>query len=546
MRNKLEAQSGVDGREGRGEWAVAGVAFLAAALIATAVKWGELGARFYAKVVPFFDSLSYQENFAVTAARSDAVGGMQALGETWLAGGNNVVLYRFFAAAWGGVLPATEVGLYVYLGLIHVAGALVLGLVTWRMTRATWAGLWAVAAWLLAEPFSVVREGVLDQRMDLASASFYLMLAAMAQAWAREPSRSRAGGVGIILALAVLHRPVMAVSALVVVALFAIRAWRRHERSRGAWWREVLWMGVPGMVITLPWMLAHVGELYHYYVVANVDVGSAGSMVEAALYNGRNFMRAFGGAYAVVLAVGVGLVTLTRRLDWGDVAVVLLATLVSLLLLTLSRSTGNHLVCQLSLGVPALLLACGRGREELSWERIGGVVVAMAVLGAVLVGSIRELSARVEGESSQLRSEAEGVARRITERKAGARVATFHNAPVNIFALQRVARGSGVELNVGTLAYHPHHFGIPNERAAELTEEELTEAMKATVERVWSADDFLMLPAADAQDRLLEQPYSHRVIPVLRTLVEKDGRFVLAGRVGPMEGIEFDLFSIVR
>lgn len=546
MRNKLEAEDGGEGRDGRGEWAVAGVAFLAAALVATAVKWSELGVRFYAKVVPFFDSLSYQENFAVTAARSEAVGGLQALGETWLASGNNVVLYRFFAAAWGGVLPASEAGLYVYLGLVHVAGAVVLGLVTWRVTGATWAGLLAVAAWYLAEPFWAVREGVLDQRMDLASASFYLMLAATALAWAREPSRRCAGGVGMILALAVLHRPVMALSALAVVALFAIRAWRRHERTRGAWWRDVLWMGAPGLVLALPWMLAHAGELYHYYVVANVDVGSASSVVEAAIYNGRNFMRAFGEGYAVVLAVGVGLVALTRRLDWGDVAVVLLATLMPLLLLTLSRSTGNHLVCQLSLGVPALLLACGRARGELGWERIGGVMVAMVVLSGVLVGSIRELSAGVDAESSQLRSEAEGVVRQIAERKAGARVATFHNAPVNAFALQRVARGIGVELNVGTLAYHPHHFGIPNDRAEALPEEELAEALRRTVERVWSADDFLMLPAADAQDRLLEQPYSHRVIPVLRTLVEKDGRFVLAGRVGPMEGIEFDLFSIVR
>ncbi len=543
---KFEAGGAGEERRGQSAWVAAGLAFLVAALVATAVKWTELGIRFYGKVVPFFDSLSYQENFAMTAARSEAVGAWSALAETWMANGNNVVLYRFFAAAWGGVLPAGEAGLYVYLGLVHVAAAVALGLVTWRVTGATWAGLLGVAAWFLAEPFWAVREGVLDQRMDLASASFYLMVAAMALAWAREPSRIRAAGVGVILALAVLHRPVMAVSALVVVALFVIRAWRRHERTRGAWWRDGLWMGGPGLVLTLPWMLAHMGELYHYYVVANVDVGSASSITDAAVYNGRNFVRALGGAYAAGLGVGVGLVALTRKIDWGDVAVVLLATVTPLLLLTVSRSTGNHLVSQLSLGVPALLLACGRAREEFGWERIVGAVVAMGLLAGVLIGSIRELSARVDGESGVLRKEAERVARQIVERKAEARVATFHNSPVNVFALQRVARGSGLTLKVGTLAYHPHHFGIPNERAAALSKEELAEALRGTLERVSSADDFLMLPAVDAQERLLEQPYSHRVIPALRRLVEEDGRFVWAGRVGPMEGIEFDLFSMKR
>ena len=112
----------------------AGMALLVAALLATALKWRELGVRFYEKVVPFFDSLSYQENFAVTAARSEAVGAARALVETWLAAGNNVVLYRLFAAAFGGVVPANEAGLYVYLGLIHVAGAVALGWVTWRAT----------------------------------------------------------------------------------------------------------------------------------------------------------------------------------------------------------------------------------------------------------------------------------------------------------------------------------------------------------------------------------------------------------------------------
>lgn len=540
-----DAEAG-EARAGRCEWTGAGLAFLVAALVATAAKWRELGVEFYAKVVPFFDSLSYQQNFAATAARSAEVGAWRALGETWLSGGNNVVLYRFFAAAFGGVLPANEAGLYVYLGLIHVAGAVALGLVTWRAVGATWAGLWAVAAWFLAEPFWAVREGVLDQRMDLASASFYLLLAAMAHGWAREPSRWRAGGVGVVLALAVLHRPVMAVSALVVVALFAIRAWRRHGRSRGAWWRDGLWMVVPGAVLALPWMLAHVGELYHYYVIANVDVGSSGSIVDAAIYNGRYFARAFGGTYAVLLMAGVGWMALTRTLDRGDVAVVALATVAPLALLVVTRSTGNHLVCQLSLGVPALLLACGRAREESGWATGGGVVVAMAVLSGVLVGSIRELSVRVEEENGNLRSEAEGVARRIAERKAGARVATFHNAPVNVFALQRVARATGVEVNVGTVAYHPHHFGIPNERASGLTEEELTEALKGTIERVGTADDFLLLPAVDSQERLLEQPYSHRVIPVLRRLVEKDARFGWVERVGPMDGLEFDLFSIAR
>lgn len=522
------------------------VALLVLGVLAAALKWGELGGEFYRKVVPFYDSLSYQEGFAGSAARSETTGAWRAMADTWRESGNNVVLYKFFGAAFGQVVPADRAGLYFYLCGVYAIGAVGLGLVVWRVVGARWAGVVAVTAWLSAQPFQIAREGVVDQRMDLASSSFYLVLGAASLVWSRAPTWGKAGGVGLVLALAILHRPVMAVSAAGVVGLFVLRAVLRHGWRSRTWWRDARWIAAPGLVLALPWLLTHFGELYHYYAIANVDVGSAASFGDALAYNWGYFARAMGGTYGWILLGGVGALAFTRKLDGGDVCVVVMATLLPLALLIASRSIGNHFVCQLPLGVPALLLGCARWREERGWERGPAAAFAAVGLVCVLVNSIRSVAAQVEAESPQVRRASEAVVQRIVERKPGPRLATFHNHPVNVVALQIMARERGVKMEIGTVAYHPHHFGIPNERAATISQDELEKALAGTIEQMRRADDFLLLPTREAEPRLLGQPYSHRVIPTIRTLIEADASFVWQEKLGPIDGIEFDLFAIRR
>lgn len=217
---------------------------LAFTLLALAIGWTVYGAIYYQRVLPFFDSVAYQESFVRIVGRTGEVGIWQSLWGAWFES-SNVALFRLWAALCGRMIPAANEGLYLYIYGIHFIAT---GLLVWTVSRASALpaiGVFAAAAWLAACPFAETVNGVLDQRMDLASGSFCLAVTALFFDWSDKPSRWSAGFAGLAVALAVLHRPVMAVTVAAIALVFVTRALLRHRARRREWVLEVAWMLLP-------------------------------------------------------------------------------------------------------------------------------------------------------------------------------------------------------------------------------------------------------------------------------------------------------------
>ncbi len=531
----------------RSVWATrVGLLVLVAALLVALADWTRFGLAFYARVIPFYDSMSYQDGYWSVAQQAAQDGTLRTLISVWKQP-NMVVLYKFFAAVFSGVLPPGYAGLYVYLYGIHVAGVLVLVAVTRRATGSFHLGLLAAAAWLAAGPFSELRNGVVDQRMDLAGASFYLLVVALALAWSRTPSPGRALALGTVAALAVLHRPVLAAAIVLVTMLFAGRALLRHRRAARAWGLDALAMAAPGVILAAPWLLAHVADLRQYYFGSNVDVGSATSVAAAADYNWQQFQVAFGPAYAAVLLAGIGWIAATRRIDWLDFGALLVATLVPLALLAASRSSGNRLVPEIPLAIPALLLSCARRTGDASRsEPALPMAVSCLALGLVVVSARSAFARDLQSERATSRPEAEQVIREIAAIHPHARVAAYQAWPVDVVGLVNISRSIGCELSVGVYGFHPQHFGVANDAAERLSPAERTAVAGQALAQVKAKADVLLLPTTDTEGRLLPLPFSHSLIPEMHRLAVHDPAFVHALRTSAIDGMCFDVFEVVR
>lgn len=525
---------------------VIGLSVLVAVLLTLALSWPTLGTAYYQRVLPFYDSLSYQQKHLAITQQYASEGMWATLGSVWRENGNTA-LNRFAAAVFGGIWPEAKEGLYVYLYSIHFAAIIALLTATWRATRnLTWAML-AVTAWLAALPFAETINGILDQRMDLASGAFFLIFTALCLSWSRRPAM--AGGLlaGLAGALAILHRPVMAVSVVGIVAIFWFRSLLRERQGIKFWLLHLGVIAAPGLLLTLPWLVTHAKGLHFYYLVWNVAVGNAASMREAADYNLGWFAHAVGPRYAIIVALALGWGIYRKRVDWPDLAAVTLAIALPLFLLIASRSVGNFLVSQIPLGLLALSLACLRpAPASPSWRNISGACLVSVLLLFVSYSSLRSLKAQIAGVPIQKRIEAIHAIAQI-DRLANMPVRIlcgFQAVPVDPNGLIALAREQGMDLRLGSLCFHPVDFGISNAEAPTLSEAELQSRFAGVLQRMKSGNTLLMLPTAETEHLLPPDPFSHVHMKVIRRAVETDRSFVLRLTTTPIDGIALDIFAI--
>lgn len=309
-------------------------------------------------------------------------------------------------------------------------------------------------------------------------------------------------------------------------------------------------MILPGLILAVPWLTAHASELYRYYFVSNVDVGNALSSRIAASYNFVHFAKAIGPTYVSIVLGAFGWLIFRRRVDWADFAAVCVVTLVPLVILALSKSMGNVYVSQVGLGLPALVIACARplsqqplpdGRENL---RIGLAILLLAGVAGI---SIHTLSNELRSLRPNARKEVENIVQGAAGKQhRPLRLASFQDYPVNGVAMVRVSREIGEFLQIGTYAYHPSEFGLPNNPTEKVADDEVRQAAQNVVRRMIADDDVLLLPSLETQNLLLPQPFSHRVIPEIRRAIAGNPHFQLEERVGPVDRMWFDLYRIRR
>src|SRR5215510_10885199 len=88
------------------------------ALVVIGLIWLQLGNTWYAKIVPFYDSLTYQDSTEAILReyQSNSWGNMVSI----LLSGVTAVLYKVVVTILAPVLPLTRTTLYVYLIPLHL------------------------------------------------------------------------------------------------------------------------------------------------------------------------------------------------------------------------------------------------------------------------------------------------------------------------------------------------------------------------------------------------------------------------------------------
>lgn len=529
-----------------GASAALGIAVLFTVLVTLVMSWTSLGSVFYQRTMPFYDSLGYQQSYSATANESAAHGRLTTAVNAWKSPAVAAVLYRLFAALFGPEIVDGKEGLYLYLNTVHLAGMIALVYAVWRTGGSMPLAWWALAAWLSAVPFTQAVSGILDQRMDLASGSFCLAVAALLITWSRNPSPSVALLAGVMGALAVLHRPVMMGTIIALFVLFVGRTYLRERLAARFWITHGIMLAAPLVLLALPWVIAHRAELYQYYAVTNVDVGSADSWFEAAAYNLSAFAGHCGIRYAWLLLVGTIWVVIFRRIDWLDTVTVILATAVPLGLLIVSKSVGNFIVCQIAIGLPLLLLACSLPKTtgKPITDRFLWMIVACVALVWSEMHSLRTLRYQVATCSNETRVQSLKVITELGSIDVGPqrRLAGFQAAPIDPLSLCVIAAEQGFPLEAGTRMFHPIDFGLSNENADGISDDAMRAAVAQALEKLRGVDSLLMVPTDGAQ--LPSVPFSHTKMNLIREVIAKNPAFQQRLTTSPIGGVRFDIFEI--
>jgi MFS family permease len=514
----------------------------AVSCVAIVWAWASVSSKFYDQVIPFYDSLSYQEGYHYTTQTLDAEGPIGRFAATWRESGNNVVLYKFFAALCGDLLPHSKAGLYVYLFGIHLIATAALFHTVLKFNGSVTLALMAVSAWWLTTPFGLLRDGIGDQRIDLASGSFLLLVAALGLQWVRQPTRCGATLTGIATALAMLHRPIMAAALGGIGIIFFGAARLRHGKVESSWISHMLWAAGPIAVIALPWLLTHFDYLRTYYLEFNVDVGN-GSFGAAFRFNSDRFIQSFGITSASVLLSAFIYAATRFRINRTHMITVILGFAAPLSVMVITKSAGNYFVAQMALGLPMLTLAAFTlPRKNRAVDSLTALSVASLLLVTTVVATSFRLQKSLAQERPNARPEVEAVLIQIAALQPTGRMAAFHDQPANIGAFAAIARDSQLGLTAGTAAYHPFNFGLTAEEAEIRDPQRIRSALTQMLEKVKKSDEFLILPTQETENRLWAGLFSHQMIPGIRLIVAADPDFSYAGKSSAIDGVEFDLF----
>lgn len=506
--------------------------------------WSHYSSRFYEQVIPFYDSLSYQEGYLYTTQIIPADGPLDRAAKTWRESGNNVVLYKLFAALVGDILPHPRTGLYVYLFGIHIIATVALFHTIIRLNGSVSMALGAIAAWWMTTPFGLLRDGIGDQRIDLSSGSLYLLVSICGLSWLDKPTLLRASLAGFTTSLGMLHRPVMALQLGVIALAFFIAARLRYPKITPGWSAHITCAFIPIAAIALPWLITHFEFLRTYYLEFNVDQGH-GTFWQATLFNAQRFGYAMGPWAALVL---LGLFVhgfASHHLDRGRITILTLVFLIPFLVMIGFRATGNMFAAQMPLAIPMLGLACfAQPRKNRNIDTPLSFSGCVLVLTCVIGFTPLRLEKSLAQERPNARPEVEAVINQIVDQSPVGILSAFHDQPVNNTAFASIARDMNLKLRAGFSAYHPYDFGLTAEEAETRAPVRIHVAISSVLQKLKQSSNLLILPTEATQNRLWAGLFSHQMIPHIRRAVNNDPDFIHFGKSAPVDGVTFDLYRL--
>lgn len=519
-------------------------------LIGLGLIWLQLGNTWYSKVVPFYDSLSYQI-FAEDILREYQVHGWGNIPPTF---SNNVsaFLYKVVIVMLAPVLPLARTTLYVYLIPLHLIALAALFNFLRRKTNSLALAFLGPFLYLSVTPFGSLLNGVLDQRMDFATASFVILLWVATLDWAENTNSTKKSlTLGLVAGLALLHRPIMGVqTALAELMLIGYAIWSARQAgyiTSSTFLRRIGPAVLVVIILLLPWLVFNAKDFYNYYGVSSYDIGGLSLLEAGFVYFG--YFRYYLGT-SLILLVGIFLILALVLQIFSWKYFFLVAGLVSLPLVPLViAGSSNAPVTQMSLAgiglIPLIFIQKNRFGSAVP------VIFTFLALG-IAIWNLTNLVRDVGNTDAKERQFAEEVLLRLNEKYSISQSPTYLSGfvlagggPAGLASIARL--DLGIPFYMGLGPFHPGQFGLPPKETS-FSEEELNHATACTLDQVYRRGGILMLvepsQVEEIQPQLPPQPFSHQLAARIDKLALESGRLEDSGIKATLDGIPVHFYSI--
>lgn len=516
---------------------------------AVGLVWVMLGSTWYSRILPFYDSLSYQTRVEaiLNAYQTDGWGAFSRYGLH----GPNSFLYLPFTVAIAAFLPLSRTTLYIYLIPIHLIAIAVLFEFIRRKTSSLSLSFLGPLVYLSTTPFGILQFGILDQRMDLSTTSFSLILWVTGIDWAENfTSKKKSVVFGITAALAFLHRPMISVQASLVAAMIILYAlWiARKENKEKCMLRCLGLAALVAAALSIPWFITNLNKFYYYYVTSSPITGASSMIVTVPAYIkyagywiGQNVLILVGFLFLVSLVSG--------RVSWKYLLLAIGAIVLPLVPLVLSGSN-SQIVAEICLaGVALLPLSFASEKHPLRCFRLGAVLVATA-MAFMNLASLAKLANNADPtERLQVETLVTELARKYPTDEP-VYLSGFISAGGGPDAIASIARlDIGYPLKPGAVGFHPMQFGLPA-KSTRFSDEELESAAAFGLQKAYKAGGFLMLvepsrvEEKEIQTWLSRRVFSNQLAARMDRMALADGRLEDTGVSGMIGTIPVHFYII--
>lgn len=455
------------------------------------VIWQSLGTSWYIKVIPFFDSLSYQnKSVAIVQAQKDSgyINGVKYAYRSF----TYAPLHQLYIAAISPFLPRNRFILYIYLLPTHMIAVAAVALLIYKKTRSANLAFLGWGIYLTTTPFRELMGGVLDQRLDLVTGSLALFFWVAYIWWEGNMSFKISAILGGTLGIAILYRPVFIVQGLLFIALRFLCVWAKKDSAQAkSYTKGLAIVLIVAFLICAPVIIPNAQRYYDYYTLVNINTFSASTFIEGLSYNLQIYVTSIGNVTLVI--AGVLLLTaivIRRNIQWNEYAIVFLAILSSLAPLIISRSTGNPYVIYTALAAIALFPLSMSSLEQQQASRF--ILSCVTGFMFLVIGyNLYTLATSVESLSSQSRKNAEDTLQKIAVYSQNTPIYLSGFTPITSGMISLAQIELGCSIKSGETPYQAWDFGLTKQQATDPYYQSI--AIEGVLNKMYETGGFVML-----------------------------------------------------
>lgn len=231
-----------------------------------------LGTVFYSKIVPFYDSLSYQLTYKKIYDSYLRHGYLDNTFE--LLHPTTSFLSRILIIILVPILPSLPIGLYVVLYLFGVWSLFNIQRISYLLTKSLTKSYLVIFFLFSLNLFSYLIYGILDQKLDFIAALFFLSVIFSAYLFFKKPSRYNYLSLLIQIAILFLFRPIIIIPLIsTLIGFLVIEYQNLRTILRIVLKKENLLFVFFGLLLIIVIVLPSLSFLHNYYFIWNIDLG---------------------------------------------------------------------------------------------------------------------------------------------------------------------------------------------------------------------------------------------------------------------------------